>query len=211
MKYWFLVVPLTAYAMSMFKSKDVKPAPSKPPVVVVTPTSPSSLPVKIDAKITGTPAQVARLSKVISGVERMINSPEFDARILGATYKNYAADPKEVLRRIKDGEERLYTGKKWNIRPKDHTIQMDWKFAYHKTYKVTGWTYPDTMTIWIHNRRWDERSDRAIAGTVCHEALGHKLGYDHVSASSTQSVPYSLSNICYDLYPKFALSTIATK
>lgn len=154
--------------------------------------------IKIKSDISGTPEQAARLSKIMSVVEKVVNSEEFKQRVLSATYSSPKADSVKFYQDLVGGAEKV-TGSPVVT---DNTWNIQWVFQAKKYSDVTGWTYGNTHKIWINSQKWKSRTDRAVGGTVCHE-YSHKLGYGHNSAKSHNSAPYSVGTICSELYPKF--------
>lgn len=142
--------------------------------------------IRVEAK--GPTADIFRIMSIVPGVQKVLNSPEFKARVLKAKFTSTKDSNDIVLKKI--------------LVP---TWEVSYEFKMQKNWRgrcpVLGWTYPKVKTVWFNTCNFQGRSDSGIAGTICHEQL-HKLGYDHKSASDSQSVPYSIGNICAELYGK---------
>jgi hypothetical protein len=141
---------------------------------------------KVDVK--GAPADIAKIMKVIPGVQKVLNSPEFKLKVLAAKYTTTKDSPEIIYNKIM-----IPT---WNL-----FYQLQLKKSWNGRCPVLGWTYPSTKVVWFNSCNFRGRSETGLAGTICHEQM-HKLGYDHKTAKDSQSVPYSIGNICSELYGK---------
>lgn len=149
---------------------------------------PSFAAVKISATIKGSTAEVARIQKILPHLEAIINSEEFQKQVTRATYTLPSAKASDVYTKIQ--------AKDWS---------MSFAFAMQRNWRgkcpVLGWTYPNVKTVWFNTCNFAPRTDAGIAGTIAHEQL-HQLGFTHNSATSYQSVPYSIGNLVSELYEK---------
>ncbi len=190
-------------------------SPPAKPVVVEKPipaeaTAASGIILKVDA--VGTPANISRIVSLAKIAERIVNSPEFDRRVLNSWYrgKNAFQDtkdtPAQVLAKMKSGAERLSP-------TPDRVWNLYYKFEEHRNCSNNGWTYPNTKWVWfnikncwkdkkVRGPKFEWRKDSGIVGTICHEYT-HKLGYDHSSSRALASVPYAVGTICAELYYKY--------
>lgn len=66
--------------------------------------------------------------------------------------------------------------------------------AYRKWGRVVGYTLETTNRTWLNLNFFDGFSYAQIANNLFHEWL-HKLGFDHVSANETSSVPYAVGSL----------------
>jgi hypothetical protein len=140
--------------------------------------------IDIKAEIKGDTASVAKIQKVLPGVQKVINSEAFKARVLKAKYTTTKDSPEVIYQKI--------MASKWDL---------DLRVERHWLCRVKGWTNPGTKTIWFNSCGFAQRTDAGLAGTICHETL-HKIGYDHKNANDLMSVPYSIGNIVSELYGK---------
>lgn len=152
--------------------------------------------IKVD--IRGSEAQVEKLSPIIPAVERIINSPEFRMEVLAHEYLHHKA-----FADTKDSNEKVYS----TLLAKDWDLHYAFEFQRTITWHgfkcpVLGWTNPKTSVVYFNTCNFDGRDAAGLAGTVCHEQ-SHKLGYDHSSAKSLNSVPYAIGRICEELYHKY--------
>ena len=147
------------------------------------------------AEIKGNPAQTERLLRILPKVEKVINSKKFEDRIRSSRFTYTDHSSVHVLDEILVPAWELY----YEFEARKRNCFLWWCSPW-----VYGWTYPDKKTVWFNSLLFNERSDRSIAGTVCHEQM-HKLGYDHPAGHTSQrpfSVPYLVGDICSDLYER---------
>lgn len=174
------VILQDGFGMSLLRRN---PPPKQLPEVVVTPenSAPSSS-VKLFANIRGEmrdASKIERLQKLIPLAEKVLNSPQLEKRMLAAWYNGKPGfqdtedTPEQALAKLK---------------------ASDWLLVYefgNNQRSVTGWTYPNTQTVWFNRKNFDNRSDCGIVGTIHHEK-SHKLGYSHKNSKRYLSLPYYL-------------------
>lgn len=141
---------------------------------------------KVSAK--GPTSDVAKIASIVPGVQKVINSPEFKERVLKAKFTTTKDSNETILKKILIPE--------WSL-----SYEFKMNRSWTGRCPVLGWTYPNVKTVWFNTCNFKSRNDSGIAGTICHEQL-HKLGYDHKSEKDLLSVPYSVGNICSELYGK---------
>lgn len=142
--------------------------------------------IKVDIK--GTPAEIARITAIVPGVERVINSEAFKKRVLESTFTSTKDSNKAIYQKIMAGN--------WRLKYEFKNKSFFWKCS-----RVKGWTYKNTPTVWFNSCGFNNRKDSGLAGTMAHEEM-HKRGYGHKSAKDLMSVPYSIGNIVAELYGK---------
>lgn len=178
-------------------SPPPKPAPEaqKPGEIVVESPGPIKSPGKtaIVLNASGTPAQIARLTRIVPVVEKVINSPEFKSRVLGAYY---------------NGKLQFVDTKLSNAQVFDVIMASDWTLEIRLEKlgrNVLGRTFTNVKWFSFNSRNFDSRKDSGLAGTICHEQL-HKLGFKHSKYNNSArpySVPYAVGTICAELYSSF--------
>jgi hypothetical protein len=129
-------------------------------------------------------------------VQRILNSPEFESRMLKAWYNGKPGfqdsneTPAQVISKLKSSP--------WN---------QVYEFGINSR-KVLGWTYPSTPIVWFNSLNFDGRDDCGIVWTRFHEET-HKRGYGHKNAGRSLSVPYytgtQASLICEEFKTKGTL------
>lgn len=142
-----------------------------------------------------------KLSRVVSGVEKVINSDEFKEAVYSFEYNgkkqfvdNDGKTNEEIFAVIMAGKERL-------------TPEMD--FKWNLNYRigplgnnVIAQTSPSIKTVTLNSLKYYKFLDSNFAGTICHEQL-HKLGFDHSfnnNSARPYSVPYGIGTLCTKLY-----------
>jgi hypothetical protein len=180
-----------ASAMGIFR-KNPQPPPKEIPEVVVTPVE-SSGPVKVYANIEGEMRdadRIARIQALVPVLEKVINSPQLEKRILAAWY-----DGKPGFQDTQDSPAQAL------LKLRESDWLLSYEFANNRS-SVTGWTYPSTQTVWFNRKNFDGRVDCGIVGTMAHEK-SHKLGYFHKNSKRNLSLPYYLgtqaSQVCEEL------------
>jgi hypothetical protein len=132
--------------------------------------------VTVTAKVRGLASdapRIARIHALTPIVEKVLNSPEFEARMLKASkFQDSNESPESVLAKLK--------GSNW---------EQEYELQRQRSRKVLGWTYPSVKTVWFNSRNFDGRDDCGLVGTRFHEE-SHKRGYRHANAGRSMSVPY---------------------
>jgi len=199
-----LFVVTILISLDMFAMGSRKPAPKPAPVE---PTSCEgaidSGTVTYDLKFIDnsytTQVRKDRVSRLTTQAMAVVNSEEFKKRVLGSWYKG-----KYAFADTTDSNETVYKKIRESSEVFHKCVDYKWELEYQwdsNSKKVLGWTYANVKTVWFNYKNFDPRTDSGIVGTICHEHM-HKLGYDHSSASSSQSVPYAVGTICAELYDK---------
>lgn len=142
--------------------------------------------IKVTPEIKGNSDEISKLSGVIPGVQKVINSEAFKLRVLKARFTDTKDSSEEIYKKIVAAD--------WSLEY-EFKVQKNWRGRC----PVLGWTYPAVKTVWFNRCNFMGRSDSGIAGTVCHEQM-HKLGYGHKSAKSLNSVPYAVGTICAQMF-----------
>lgn len=138
--------------------------------------------IEIKANIVGDAASVSKIQSVLPGLQKIINSEAFKAKVLKASYTTTKDSPAVIYQKIMES--------RWDL---------DLRIERHWLCRVKGWTTPKVKTIWFNSCGFSSRTAAGLAGTVSHEWL-HKIGYDHKTANDLMSVPYSIGNIVSELY-----------
>lgn len=190
MKAFFLIFLLATTAAF---GRGAPPPPKPVEVVVLDPVvvqSPGK--VEVVLNVTGTPAQIARLTSLKEVVKRVVNSPEFKTRILGAYYNG---KPQFVSTTLSNAQvfEKLFVN--WNLEIKFEKLGRN----------VLGRTLTNVNWFSFNTLNFDTREDSGLVGTICHE-YSHKLGFHHSKYNNSArpySLPYAVGTICAELYPLY--------
>jgi hypothetical protein len=149
-----------------------------------------------------TAAQQAKLDKAMAAIEKVVNSPEWKNRVVNNTY-NKKATPFDSNKGLSNEQifEKLFAGAESLIPAVNY--QMDLTVTmYYKSNSVVGYTTPSSMIVNTNSKFHDKFDACEISGNLYHEWT-HKMGFDHASAKSYNSVPYSLGyamrDFCYSM------------
>lgn len=178
--------------------------------VVVTPPDDSvgpNVPAKaglFSASVNFTNFQSADIDKVQAALEfiqKVIRTSEFRERVLNHTYQgvkqfvdNNGLTNAQIYEKLLDGAETL--------RPEiDHQMDLELELYTNYSTSTVGYTYANTIKIWMNRKYFDAYDPEEVARNVFHEWT-HKLGFGHDSSSTSRrpySVPYAIGSIMQDL------------
>lgn len=144
--------------------------------------------------------------KVLTAIElikQVVATPEFKHRVVNYTYNgkkqfvdNKGLSNEEIYRILLDGKEDLLP---------EVDYQMDLELElYYSVKNTVGYTYPNTLRIWMNTKYFNNYTPAQVAGNLFHEWL-HKLGFDHASSNTTgrsSSVPYAIGYLIEELAAK---------
>jgi hypothetical protein len=122
-------------------------------------------------------------------IRRVVASEEFKNAILKHRYQgkrqfvdNKGLSNRQIYKKILEGSEML---------KKKVDNQMDLNLTiYRAQNNVVGYTYPNTMRIWMNSKFLNQNTAAKVTTNMMHEWL-HKLGFDH-DRSPTKRRPYSV-------------------
>lgn len=142
----------------------------------------------------------AKVHKAVEIIKKVIASDEFKSKVINFTYQgkktyldNLGLTNAQIYQKILDAKETLHP-------EVDHEMDMELEL-YYSSRNVVGYTYPNSIRIWMNTKYFNVYSPSEVAGNVFHEWT-HKLGFDHASSYSVSrdsSVPYALGYIMRDL------------
>lgn len=148
--------------------------------------------------------QQEKVNKAIEIIKKVIASPEFKHRVLNFSYngKTQFVDNKgltnaQIYQALLDGKEDL-------IPVVDHQMDLELEL-YYSSRSTVGYTYPDTVRIWMNKKFFNVYTPSEVAGNVFHEWT-HKLGFSHASSYSVSrdaSVPYAIGYLIEKLGKKY--------
>lgn len=148
-----------------------------------------------------TSADIAKVEAAILAIQQIVRTPEFRRRVLEHTYQgvfqfvdNRGLSNAEIYQLLLDGSETLLPNK---------NRAMDLQLELYTNYSTStvGYTYPNTLKIWMNRKFFDSYDTAQVARNVFHEWT-HKLGFGHDSSATARrpsSVPYGLGSIVQDL------------
>jgi hypothetical protein len=145
--------------------------------------------------------QEEKVRKAVELIKKVISSPEFKHRVLAYTYKgkNAFIDNKnltneEVYRKILEGAEQI------GNTTKNNTMDVELEL-YHQKTSTIGYTYPNTVRIWMNTKYFNKYTPKKVADNLMHEWM-HKLGFTHATTWSKDrdhSVPYAIGYLVEEL------------
>jgi hypothetical protein len=146
-----------------------------------------------------TPKQAAKLATAAKLLATIINSQEYRQAVLDHRYGSRLAfdsslglSNAQVYEKIFRGAERLGPAVDYEM---DLIVTM-----YRKSNSVVGWTNGKILIVNTNSKFHDKYTACQVAGNLLHEWM-HKLGFDHKSASSSESVPYAQNRFVKRLCP----------
>lgn len=145
--------------------------------------------------------QEAKVLKAVALIKKVISSDEFRERVLNYTYDgkkgffgNNGMTNEEVYQKILEGAEQMGNTSRNNIM--DVELEL-----YHQKTNTIGYTYPNTVRIWMNMKYFTRYTPIKVADNLMHEWM-HKLGFTHATAwseSRDHSVPYAIGYLVEEL------------
>jgi hypothetical protein len=147
--------------------------------------------------------QEEKVHKAIEIIKKVIASEEFRIKVLNFTYNgkkqfldNNGLTNEQIYLKLIQGAEKLV--------PEDDN-EMDLELElYYSSKNTVGYTYPNTVRVWMNTKYFTPYTPTQVAGNVFHEWT-HKLGFDHATSYSLardSSVPYAIGYLIRDLGKK---------
>lgn len=159
-----------------------------------------------------TVAESQKLDRAAALLQKVVNSPEFEQKVLayrgwnGGYADNEGMTNAQVLAKIRAASETLTPGADGEI-----DIDVEVKTLGWRNRNTVGYTYESTTTITSNRKFFSNYTPSEVAGNLGHEWL-HKLGFEHDFNSTSKrphSVPYAIGNIIEELATKFARQELA--
>lgn len=152
-----------------------------------------------------TEEQETKVQKAVTLIKKVISSQEFKERVLNYSYDgktgfygNEGMSNEKVYQIILEGAERIGNTSKNNIM--DVELEL-----YNQTTNTIGYTYPNTVRIWMNMKYFTKYTPVKVADNLMHEWM-HKLGFTHATAwseSRDHSVPYAIGYLVEELALKY--------
>jgi hypothetical protein len=142
----------------------------------------------------------AKVYRALDIIKKVVASHEFRQRVINFSYQgkqafvdNQGLSNQQVYHKILQGRE--------DLRPVvDHRMDLDLQL-YYSVFNTVGYTYPNTLRIWMNTKFFYSYTAAQVAGNIFHEWL-HKLGFEHASSYSVArdaSVPYAIGYLIEEL------------
>lgn len=152
-----------------------------------------------------TGAQEAKVLKAVQIIKRVIASQEFKDRVLNYQYQGKkqffdhgGLSNQEVYEKILAGAEQMGNTSQNNVM--DVELEL-----YSQATSTIGYTYPNTVRIWMNRKYFNKYTPVNVADNLMHEWM-HKLGFTHAttwSESRDHSVPYAIGYLIEELASKY--------
>ncbi len=141
-----------------------------------------------------TAEQKAKLADAAKYIAILMNSQEFKKEILERKKftNNLGLTNAQIYDKLFKGAEALSPAENY---------QMDLKLKmYYSRKRTVGYTYATSLIVYTNSKFHNWYNACEVASNAVHE-WGHKLGFQHSSASDSASVPYSLNDVVEKLCP----------
>lgn len=152
-------------------------------------------------------SQEEKVKKAVDIIKKVIASKDFRDRVLAYEYNgekkffdNQGLSNEEIYQKIIDGAEKM------GNTAKNHTMDVELEL-YHQTTTTIGYTYPNTVRIWMNTKYFNKYTPIKVADNLMHEWM-HKLGFTHAmtwSKDRDHSVPYAIGYLLEELAAKIDL------
>ena len=151
------------------------------------------------------PDEEAKVMKAVEIIKKVIASGEFKERVLNYQYNgkkqffdNGGHTNEQVYEKILAGAEQM--GNKSQNNVMDVELEL-----YHQATSTIGYTYPNTVRIWMNKKYFDKYTPLNVADNLMHEWM-HKIGFVHAttwSESRDHSVPYAIGYLIEELASQY--------
>lgn len=149
-------------------------------------------------------SQEQKVRDAVHIIKKVITSKEFKERVLNYEYKgsrkfvdNHGLSNEEIYNRILEGAEQMGNTSRNNMM----NVELE---LYHQMTNTIGYTYPNTVRIWINKKYFAKYTPVKVADNLMHEWM-HKLGFTHATTWShdrDHSVPYAIGYLIEELAAK---------
>lgn len=147
------------------------------------------------------PEQEEKVREAVKIIKAIISSDEFKQRVLDYTHNgnkgffdNQGMTNEEVYQTIIDGAEKM------GNTSKNNTMDVELEL-YHQKTNTIGYTYPNTVRIWMNTKYFNKYTPVKVADNLMHEWM-HKLGFTHGTVwnkDRDHSVPYAIGYLVEEL------------
>lgn len=149
--------------------------------------------------------QEAKVAKAVEIIKKVVALREFRDRVYNYTYKgkrqffdNGGFTNEQVYQKILEGAEQMGNKAKNNVM--DVELEL-----YTQATNTIGYTYPNTVRIWMNKKYFNKYTPINVADNLMHEWM-HKLGFVHAttwSESRDHSIPYAIGYLVEELARKY--------
>lgn len=150
------------------------------------------------------PKEEEKVREAVKLIKKVIVSKEFKERVLNYEFKgekrfndNHGLTNEEIYHKILEGAEQM--GNKSGNNTMDVELEL-----YHQKTNTIGYTYPNTVRIWMNTKYFSRYTPIKVADNLMHEWM-HKLGFSHEvmwNSDRDHSVPYAIGYLVEELASK---------
>lgn len=148
--------------------------------------------------------QEEKVKKAVEIIKKVVAMKEFRDRVLNYAYKgenrffdNDGMTNSEVYQKLLDGAEKI------GNTAKNNTLDVELELYYQSTNTI-GYTYPNTVRIWMNTKYFNKYTPIKVADNLMHEWM-HKIGFTHAvtwSKDRDHTVPYAIGYLIEELAAK---------
>lgn len=145
--------------------------------------------------------QESKIREAVTIIKRIIAMKEFKKRVLHYSYKglnqfvdNNGLSNAEIYQKLLEGAEQM------GNTAKNNTLDVELEL-YHQSTSTIGYTYPNTVRIWMNTKYFNKYTPVKVADNLMHEWM-HKLGFTHAinwSKDRDHTVPYAIGYLIEEL------------
>ena len=150
-------------------------------------------------------SQEEKIKEAVTLIKKVVGSEKFRQRVLNYEFRgkktfvdNHGFSNEEIYQKILDGAEKM------GNTAKNNTMDVELEL-YHQKTKTIGYTYPNTVRIWMNRKYFSRYTPIKVADNLMHEWM-HKLGFTHEvtwSKDRDHSVPYAIGYLVEELAQEF--------
>ena len=141
-----------------------------------------------------------KMRDALERLEIVINSVEFKQKVIDHVWRGERTFNDNDGLTNEEIYEKLMSGKEDLLPELDQEIDLDMTL-YYRNNSTVGYTYPDTIKIWVNDKFFSGYSLGQVAANAIHEWT-HKIGFTHDfrnNADRPYSVPYAVGSIVREM------------
>lgn len=141
-----------------------------------------------------------KMKDALDRLEIVINSAEFRERIINHIWRGEQTFNDNDDLTNEEIYQKLMTGREDLLPEEDQELDLDMTL-YYRNNSTVGYTYPDTIRIWVNDKFFSNYSLGQVAANAVHEWT-HKVGFTHDFRNNPDrpfSVPYAIGSIVREM------------
>lgn len=146
------------------------------------------------------PEDEEKMKEALARLEIVVNSTEFRDKVINHIFNGEKTFNDNDGKTNEEIYESLMSGREDLLPTVDSEIDLDLTL-YYSNNSTVGYTYPNTIKIWVNNKFFAGYTYGQVAANAIHEWT-HKLGYTHAyrnNSSRPYSVPYAIGSIAREM------------